>query len=306
MHAPIKRLAILMSGLILTVLAAGCAPAATPAPPAVKETVVVERAVEKAAPAAAPQPVGALQPAGGEALQPVGERMIIRTADVAIDVTDTLAAADQIKAIAESLNGYVAGSNLYRSDDLLRGTVSIRVPAEQFDAAMARIKAVGVKVEREQVSGQDVTEEYTDLTARRRNLEATERELLALLTEVRERSGKAEDILAIYRELTNIRGQIEQIQGRMQYLERLTALATINVELIPAETAKPIVEPGWVPAATFREASRALVRTFQGLVNLAIWLVVWVLPTLIVVLIPLVVIVWAVLRWRRTRARPAA
>ncbi len=123
---------------------------------------------------------------GNEALQPVGERMIIRTADVSLEVKDTQAAADQIKAIAESLNGYVSSSDLRRTDDLLQGTVTVRVPATQFDAAMARIKAVGVKVEGEKLSSQDMTEEYTDLTARRRNLEATEQELLKLLTLLQE------------------------------------------------------------------------------------------------------------------------
>jgi hypothetical protein len=307
MHAPIKPL--LVSGVLLSVLAAGCAQRATPAPmPTQAPAAPMERAVVggRAASGAIPQPEAApAQPAGDQALQPVGDRMIIRTADVGIEITDTAAAADQIKTIAESLGGYVASSNLFRSNDLLRGTISIRVPAEQFDTAMTRIKATGTKVEREQVSGQDVTEEYTDLTARRRNLEATEQELLKLLADVREKSGKAEDIMAVYRELTNIRGQIEQIQGRMQYLERLTALATINVELIPAEAAKPIVEPDWAPLSTFREASRALVRTFQGLVSLGIWFVIWFLPTLLVVLIPLAVIVWGLRRWLRVRARPA-
>jgi hypothetical protein len=69
------------------------------------------------------------------------------------------------------------------------------------------------------------------LSAQLRNLEATEEELLVLLTEVREKTRRAEDVLAVHREVTNIRGQIEQIKGRMQYLERMTALATINVEL---------------------------------------------------------------------------
>jgi len=245
--------------------------------------------------------------AGNEALQPTGERMIIRTVDLGLQVEDTQAAADQVKAIAESFEGYVAGSSLYRAEDgLLRGTITIRVPASDVDTALERIKALATRVEREQESSQDVGEEYTDLTARRRNLEATERELLALLTQVREQGGKAEDILAVYRELTNIRGQIEQIQGRMQYLERLTALATINAELIPAEAARPLAEPNWAPTGTVREASRALVRTFQGLVSLAIWLLIVVLPVLLLVLLPLAAIVWLVRRWRRGKSGPTA
>jgi hypothetical protein len=226
--------------------------------------------------------------------------MIIRTADLALTVEDTEVALNQIRDVANSLEGYLVSTNLYRADDQLRGTVSLRIPAESFDVALDRLKALAVKVERENISGQDVTEEYTDLSARLRNLEATEKELLALLTEVRERTRNAEDVLAVYRELTSIRGEIEQIKGRMQYLERLTALATINVELIPKED-KPIVVEGWQPVSTLRSALRALVEAGQFLVDAAIWLVVLVLPVLAVIIAPIVVLVLLVRRWRRAR-----
>ncbi len=297
-----------IGGLILMLLVAGCGGSSAPARPA---QPAPSNAGSAPSSGAAQQPANPSAPAapqvtGNEALQPVGERMIIRTADVSIAITDTLTAVDQIKAIAEGLKGYVASSNLYRSDELLRGTITVRVPASDFDTAMRKIKAAAVKVEGEKESSQDVGEEYTDLTARRRNLEATEQELLKLLADTRDRGGKADDVLAIYRELTNIRGQIEQIQGRMQYLERMVALATINVELIPAEIAQPIAGTGWAPLATVHEASRSLVRAMQGLVNLAIWVIILILPVMVVVLLPLVVLVWALRRWRRARARPAA
>jgi hypothetical protein len=172
----------------------------------------------------------------------------------------------------------------------------------KYSGAMDQIKGLAVEVERESISAQDVTEEYTDLGARLRNLEATEEELLALLTEVREETRRAEDVLAIHRELTNIRGQIEQIQGRMQYLERLTALATISVELIPEEEEKPIVEEGWQPLRTLRDASRSLVNAGQFFVDAAIWLVVFVLPVLLVLILPVAIIVFV---WRRRRRRAA-
>jgi hypothetical protein len=220
-------------------------------------------------------------------------------------VEDTETALVEIRGVATGLNGYVSNSNVWRMDDRLRGTVTIRVPAESFDAAMDQIKDLAVEVERENVSGQDVTEEYTDLSARLRNLEATEVELLALLTEVRERTRKAEDVLAVHRELTNIRGQIEQIRGRMQYLERMTALATIHVELIPGQD-QPIVEAGWQPMRTARAALRALIDTGQFLIDALIWLVVYILPVLLVLLIPVIVLVVILRRWRRRRAAKKA
>jgi hypothetical protein len=183
--------------------------------------------------------------------------------------------------------------------------MTVRVPAEKFDQAMDGIRAVAVRVESESSSGQDVTEEYSDLSAQLRNLEATETELRELLATVRERTGKAEDILAVYRELTTIRGEIERVKGRMQYLERMTALATINVELIPDELQKPVVEEPWNPQVTLKEALRALVNAGRFLVDALIWLVVVVLPILIIIALPVVALVLIIRAIGRRRRKSA-
>jgi hypothetical protein len=195
----------------------------------------------------------------------------------------------------------VVSSNSWHQEEQLRANLTIRVPAEEFDTAMARLKDLAIKVENRNVSTQDVTEEYTDLDSQLRNLEATETELLELLTEVRERTGKAEDILAVHREVSNIRGQIEQVKGRMQYLEKMTAMATINIELIPDVLARPIVVAGWRPSGTVANALRTLVKTLQFIVDAAIWVIIYVLPTLVVIAIPFFILWMIWRRWRRRR-----
>jgi len=283
---------------VAAVLAAvvACAPARAPAPEVIEKEVVVERpvfesaVVEKAVPAEV-----------GWELAPLEERMIIWTGDISLIVKDAGESLEKVEAIAEDLGGYVVNSSSWYEEEQLRARLTIRVPAEEFDTAMARLKDLAIKVENRNVSTQDVTEEYTDLDARLRNLEATEKELLELLTEVRERTGKAEDILAVHREVSNIRGQIEQVKGRMQYLEKMTAMATINIELIPDALARPIVVAGWRPTGTAANALRTLVTTLQFIVDAAIWLIVYVLPTLVVIAIPFFILwlIWR--RWRRRR-----
>jgi hypothetical protein len=300
-------LGVILFGLaILSLVSVGSrAPAfAPPVATVVREMAVEEVFVESEA--AAPMEPGMDQALGSRPpsnnLAPVADRMIIRTGELTIVVEDTETALRQVRGIATGLNGYVSNANVRQISDGLRGNVTIRVPADSFDTAMDQIKDLAVEVMGESVSAQDVTEEYTDLSARLRNLEATEEELLALLTEVREKTRRAEDVLAIHRELTNIRGQIEQIKGRMGYLERLTALATISVELIPEEEEKPIVEEGWQPLGTLRDASRSLVNAGQFFVDAAIWLIVFVLPVLLVLVLPVVIVVYVWRRWRRRRA----
>jgi DNA repair ATPase RecN len=222
-------------------------------------------------------------------------------------VEDTQAAVARLRSLALTFGGYVAEANLWQvKEDLMRGMVTLRVDASRFDEAIERIKEMALEVQRENVSSQDVTEEYVDLEARLRNLEATEQELLALLAEVRQRTRNADEVLQVYRELTRIREEIERIKGRMQYLDNRVQLATISVELIPQEE-KPIVQPGWHPGQTLRDALSALARASQALVSAAIWLGVFVLPMVLVLAVPVGLIVAGVRRWWRSRpAREAA
>jgi hypothetical protein len=226
------------------------------------------------------------------------ERMIVRTAEVALVVDDTDDSVAQIKGIVSALGGYVVDTRLWRDEEQLRGSITVRVPSDSLDDALSQFKALAVKVERESGSSRDVTEEYADLDAQLRNLEATEQELLELLTTVRERTGKAEDILAVHRELTSIRGQIEQLKGRMQYLERTSVMAAVTIELIPDVLARPIASSGWRPSETVAGAFRALVQTLRFVADAAIWIVLYVLPVAAIVLIPFAAVWWF---WRRRR-----
>jgi len=291
-----RKVFCLIAVVAVLAVVVGCAPRAAPqiiskevpVEKRVVETVVVEREV-------AARPVAELE------LELPEERMIIWTGNISLIVKDVGESLEKVEAIAKDLGGYVVSSSSWYQEEQLRARLTIRVPAEEFDAAMARLKDLAIRVESRNISTQDVTEEYTDLDARLRNLEATEKELLELLTEVRERTREAEDVLAVYRELTNIRGQIEQIKGRMQYLEKMTAMATINIELIPDVLAKPIVVGGWRPTGTAANALRTLIKTLQFIVDVAIWLIIYVLPTLIVIAIPFFILLLVWHRWRRRR-----
>jgi len=280
---------------VAAVLAAvvGCAPKAMPERAPKMEVPVVKEVEVMPAPVPTPRPVADL------GLAPLEERMIISRASLSLVVKDVEGSLEEIRAIVEGLGGYVVSSNSWYEKEQLRARLTVRVPAKELDAALERFKALAIEVERESISGEDVTEEYTDLESRLRNLEAAEKQLLKIM----EQAEETEDVLAVYRELVNIRGQIEQTKGRMQYLERMSAMATIDLDLIPDVLAKPLVAAGWRPAGTLAAALRALIRTLQLIADMAIWFVVYALPILILVAIPLALLWFA---WRRWRARRRA
>jgi len=287
-----------ITSILLMVVALGwvaCGGAAPAPASGGKEAANMEAPVQPQATAAP----AASDAAGMPALQ---DRMIIQHAEISMVVKDTETAATAIRNQAAAGGGYVSSSNLFRDGEQLRGTLTVRVPAQALPTFLDQIKSMAVRVVRDNLSGEDVTQEYTDLGSRQRNLEATETELLALLTEVRQKpNAKASDILEVYDKITQIRGEIEQIKGRMQYLSNLTALATIQIELIPDALSKPVVEEGWQPLATLRDAAARLVKTLQGLVEALIWLVIYVLPVLILIALPFVLLI-LLIRYLRRRS----
>lgn len=195
------------------------------------------------------------------------ERMIIRNGDISLVVEDVLEARDEIAQLAERLGGWVVNSNIY-GDEETRGWISIRVPSNKFDQALSELRGLAVRVTSESTSTEDITEQYVDLQSRLRNAEATESQYLALL----EQATEVEDILAVYESLSRIRYEIEQIKGRMQYLERTSAMSLISINLEPAITIRPLVSPIWSARETLNTAVRGLTAFGQGLGTAFIWI----------------------------------
>lgn len=196
------------------------------------------------------------------------DRKIVKTGYLTLEVDNTVEAMNGVAAVAKELGGYVVSSNKHEDDSTTYGRVSIRVPAERFDEAFDRLRKLAIAVPYENTDSRDVTEEYTDLEAQLRNLEATEAQYLALL----EKAETVEDILAVQRELSYVRGEIERIKGRMQYLERTSDMSLIEVNL---QETKPLGQTGWTALQTLKSAARGLITFGRVLGDVAIWLVIF-------------------------------
>ncbi len=225
-------------------------------------------------------------------------RMIIRNASMSLVVRDAVDVLQKITALADAKGGYVADSRQWKEREQVRASATLRIPATQLMPVLAAVRGLAIRVESENVTAQDISQEYSDLGAQIKNLQATEMELRELLKTVRERTQKASEIMEIYTEITKVRSEIDRIQGRIQYLSQMTSLSTVTLELIPDVLAAPVVEPGWQPIATVKNASRSLLNSLKGVVDVLIWVVLYILP-LGLIFVALALIVRAV--WRRLR-----
>ena len=223
--------------------------------------------------------------------------MIVRNAEMTIIISNTQAQIEAITRIAADYNGYVVSINTNKSGSDVQGNMTLRVDSARLDAAMQRIRDLAVEVRSENVRGDDVTAEYVDLESQLKNLEAAEAQLQELL----KRAEKTEDVMTVFNQLTQIRGQIEQVKGRMKFLSQSAALATINLTLIPDRAALPVEVPGWRPSGVAKDALESLVDSLQDLADFGIWFVIAVLPVLIIIAIPFVLLFLLIRRVVRNR-----
>jgi hypothetical protein len=224
----------------------------------------------------------------------VQERIIIRTADMGIVVVDTEEAMKTISQMVEENGGWVVSSSVFQYDENAKtGNMSVRIPSEGFDSFLEAVGLMAVEVTRISTSGQDVTEEYVDVSARLENLEATADRVRSFLDETK----TVEEALDVNRELSQLEGEIEAMKGRLQYLEQSAAFSMVTIDLTPDILSQPIEVGGWQPQGVARSAVETLIDTMQTLIDIGIWLFIYVLPLVLIVGIPL----WFVIRFIRRR-----
>lgn len=248
---------LLILGLMLT---SACAPAG--APPSMPPEIP--------APTPAPAPSEEFRdedkeyPSTTVPGEPATERKIIKTGYITLEVADVAETMGKVAEVADELGGYVVSSHKYEEEKKPSGSIRIRVPADRFDEAFDRLRQLAIAIPYESTEARDVTEEYVDLQARLHNLEATEAQYLALL----EKAETVEEMLKVQQALSDVRGEIERIEGRIKYLERTTDMALIEVTL--RET-RGLAEP-WSASAALKSAVRGLTTFGRGLATGFIWL----------------------------------
>lgn len=226
----------------------------------------------------APRPAGAEAPASlGDQVGSLIERMILYTAQISLLVPDVTQAMEAVTEIARDTGGYVASSNSNTQGQKGAASLSLRIPAQSFQETMSRLRRLALEVKEERTDSRDVSEEYADLEAQLRNLEATEAQYLALL----KRAQTIDEILKVQQRLDATRAQIERTKGRMLFLERRAEMATITVTLVPAppEGRKPW-EPGRVAKEAWERSLLFLEGIANGLITVAV-LLWWVYPLLL-------------------------
>lgn len=306
----VKRL--LLISMIFVIVLSGCASAAaTQSAPYLETGKASDRYPYESAPAVESPSIAAGDTSANvdaSGAAPI-KQMIIMNANLSILVDDPTVALSDIMKLATDLGGFTVTSNSYQTynsngDQIPAASVTIRVPAEKLNEVLDQIKAMTgdpkAFVTSEIVSGQDVTQDYTDLQSRLRNLEEAETEL----TKMYDKATEAADVLAIYQQKLQVSEQIEVIKGQIQYYEQASAMSAITVQIDAKASKQPITVAGWEPKGVALDAVRALVNFLKGFVDFLIRLVITVLPILIVLGLFIGLPIYLLVRWLvRRKAR---
>jgi hypothetical protein len=222
------------------------------------------------------------------------ERKMVRTSFVDLVVQKPAEVAERIRALAESMGGFLVSSEV--SGALFRGTASltIRVPVASFEEARAEIRKLGLRVESEKVEAQDVTRQYVDQDANLRNLRAEEAQYLSILKQAH----TVKDTLEVSDKLGEVRGEIEQQQEEFDALSKQIETVAIAISL-QAEAEAQVFGLQWRPLYQLKLALRD---GLDALANYAgsMTSIVFYLPAVLLWVATIVVgavVGWRILRW---------
>ncbi len=225
-------------------------------------------------------------------------RKIIFTGNVTVVCEDLDAAAERLEREIARFGAYIGDANRSGSRGTTReGTWTIRVPSDRFDAFLKFLPMLG-EFQSATRQAQDVSEEFYDATARVKNKRVEEVRLVELLKRV---AGNLDQILRVEKELSRIREEIESIEGRLRYLENLTALSSVTITLREVKNFKPEGPPTFATRVnrTWTGSLEALAEFGTAVVLLIVGLAPWAVPALVVGAVALAVT-------RRNRRRRVA
>jgi Domain of unknown function (DUF4349) len=226
--------------------------------------------------------------------------LVIKTGTMTIQVGGIDGAITAATQAIDLLGGYVSASQRSGEDADAYASITYRVPANRWDEALAAVRGVGLKVLDEQSGTEDVTGQVVDLAARIKNLQATETAFQQIMT----RATEIKDVLAVQAQLTQVRGEIEQLTAQKVRLEEQAAMSTLTVtfSLKPDPVLHSQVQ--FDPGTEVDQATASLVRILQAIATAGIWFgIVW-LPILVFAGV-IALVAYAIVRRIRRAAPPA-
>jgi len=213
------------------------------------------------------------------------DRSLIKTGNISLAVEDIDVTLDEIDSIENKYDAMKISLNDSGKGISREVSVTIKVIEDQFEELYADLREIEGEYESSSIAVSDVTETVTDLQARLRNYRSVESQYLSIL----ESAEDVEDTLAVYKELNQVRLDIERIETQLKSLENQTEYSYIYLQISQSSVGAELEDDEWKPVGVFKEAVRALVNFAKSIGNLLIWVIVF-SPVVTIIVIPIVLL----------------
>ncbi|QUG40287.1 DUF4349 domain-containing protein [Psychrobacillus sp. INOP01] len=234
------------------------------------------------------------QESATEDIEAPNTRMIIHQAKISTNVKDLEKAQHNMEQKVKKYEGYIVESNVYlESEETSTGKMVVRIPEKHFETFLSEAEVEASKVLEKNVTGQDVTEQYVDLSSRVKSKRAVEERLLAFMKDAE----KTDDLLKISNDLAKIQEEIEVLVGKINYLENQTSFSTIELTMYENRVIIPEIENK--DLNTWEKTKKQFITSTNSLLSIGSGIIVFIIgniPVLALLAIIAVVVVWVIKR----------
>ncbi|MBM7692949.1 hypothetical protein JOC77_002380 [Peribacillus deserti] len=191
------------------------------------------------------------------------QRKIVYQAQVELQVKDFGDSRALIEKEVQNVKGQMINQEVFNTEgNNQEGTFTLRVPQLSFQDFLRRLQSLkGIKVTSQNIQGNDVTEEYVDLSSRLKAKQAVE----ARLYEFMKQAKKTEELLQISRDLGTVQEEIENIKGRMQFLDKNSEMSSVTLLIREDKVIIPDIDSKELN--TWERSKQSFVQTLQGLIS---------------------------------------
>jgi hypothetical protein len=227
--------------------------------------------------------------------------MIVKTSDLSILVGVPAQEMARIEKQVQGLGGLVMTSTVEKrnaANDAVH--MLVRVPVDRFEELRTAVKQGVIRVDRDSIEARDVTKEFVDTTARLQNLRAREEQYRAILR----RAYTVEDTLQVTEKLSEVRGEIEALQGSLNYLKNQAEMSTLRISII-AEAEERVAGIHWRPLYQIKAAMMGGLAGLSDYAN-TMFVVLFRVPAILLWLLTLLVggmVGWRLALWVWTRLK---
>ena len=208
------------------------------------------------------------------------QRQLVFRGEMSIVVEDLDQIVSDFSTWVVQNGGFVESSQTTSSDSSRSVRLVLRIASEAYESLRSELQDRAIEVRSDWSERVDVTAEYADVDARLKTLRLAETELRELLAVQNESGGDVETVLAIYRELRQLRTEIDGLQAQLDVLDEQIALSTLTVR-ISSEVEATSGGGTWRIGRTFRRGVSDLVSGAQNFAQGLIYFLVAVVPMLL-------------------------